>query len=163
MAARRFPPGLPWLPMAALLLVTACAALYGLKSPNVSVTAIEVRELRLLEQKFRVQVRVQNPNDVDIAVNGMSFELELNGKPFATGVSNQVVTVPRYGTGTVEVEVVSGVREVLRQFLDGKKEVPSRWPYRLRGQVSLVQPYSLTIPYDTTGEIDLGRFGGVPR
>jgi LEA14-like dessication related protein len=152
-----------WLPVAVLLLASACASLHGLKSPKVSVAGLEIRELRLLEQKMRVQVRVQNPNDVDLAVTGMSFDLEVNGKPFATGVSSQPVTVPRYGTGTVEVDVASNVRDVLRQVLEARKDAPTRWPYRLRGRVSLVEPYATTLQYDTTGEVDLGRFGGLLR
>ena len=57
----------------------------------------------------------------------------------------------------------SKAKKVQVKDLEARKDAPTRWPYRLRGRVSLVEPYATTLQYDTTGEVDLGRFGGLLR
>ena len=53
-----------------------------------------------------MQLRIQNQNDADISLNGIRFEIERNDREFGNGISGQTVTVPRFGSETVNVEVV---------------------------------------------------------
>ncbi len=61
-----------------------------------------------------------NPNDVEIPLTGLNFEVEVNGQPFARGVSNKPVTVPRLGEEILEVTAVSTLANVLRQITEWK-------------------------------------------
>ncbi|MBK7661433.1 MAG: LEA type 2 family protein [Betaproteobacteria bacterium] len=145
------------LALAALLCLAAgCATLYGLDPPRVNVSSVTPVDFTLLEQKFLVKVRVQNPNDVDLEVKGMTFDLDLNGKSFATGVSGQAVTIPRFGSDLVEVEMVSGIAGVVRQFAGmAGGAAPARFTWRLKGKLHLAQPVPASIGFDESGEIEI--------
>lgn len=145
------------LALAALLALAAgCATLYGLAPPRVNVSSVTPVDFTLLEQKFLVKVRVQNPNDADLEVKGMTFDLGLNGKSFATGVSGQSVTIPRFGSNLVEVEMVSGLAGVVRQFAGvAGGTAPPRFTWRLQGKLHLSQPVPASLGFDESGEIEI--------
>lgn len=108
----------------------------------------------LLEQRYRLELRVQNPNDREIAVRGLDYELRLNERPFATGVSSAAVTLPAYGTQVVELEAFSGLREFVEQFLEVGRRGSGVVRYRLTGHVRLASP-PVTLPFDRSGEFSL--------
>lgn len=140
---------------AAAALVAALAGCAVVREPlSATVAGIRPLEVGLLEQRFAVTVRVLNPNDFDIAFDGVVFDLELNGKPFARGVANDRGTIPRFGEALIEVNVVSGLAGVLRQIREvqaGREKVA----YRLSGRLS-AGPLG-TVPFDTKGELRLPR------
>ena len=147
------PPIAVWLRLF-VLVVAGCATLSGLDAPRVSVSNITPQDLTFFEQQFLVALRVQNPNDVPLGVKGMTFNLDVNGKSFATGLSNQQVTVPRFGSEVVEVEVFSGLTGILRQLQGFAAGGPPRLTYRLRGKVYLDEPAAVVLPFDEQGEIE---------
>ena len=130
-----------------------------LEPPRVSLANIRVEEVSGLETAFEIQMRVFNANDVDLKVKGIKAELEINGQPFATGVSNAPVEIPSYGTELVTITVYSSVikmfksvyglkgSEGLKYRLNGKIRVsagnnmmPTSLPFESEGQVSLKAP-----------------------
>ena len=60
-----------------------------------------------------IKVRLLNPNDTEIAFDGVAFDLEINGQPFAKGVSDQKGVVPRFGEAVITMKVVSGLGSFL--------------------------------------------------
>lgn len=97
-----------------------------------------------MEMRFAVKLRVQNPNDDAIDFDGIALELELNDKPFATGVSDQRGSVPRFGEAVVNIPVTVSAIAVVRQALgviDGKS--------------------SESVPYSVHGRLAGGLLGGV--
>ncbi|HQR51973.1 MAG TPA: LEA type 2 family protein [Burkholderiales bacterium] len=146
----------PWVRiLAASLVLAGCATLAGLDAPRVSISNITPQDMTLFEQKFIVTLRIQNPNDVPLGVTGISFNLDLNGKSFASGLSSQQVTVPRFGSEVIDVEVFSGLTGILRQLQTFAAGGSPRFTYRLRGKAYLDQPTSLALPFDEQGEIEL--------
>ena len=90
-----------------------------------------------MEMRFKVKLRVQNPNETAIDFDGLALDLDLNGRPFATGVSDGAGSVPRFGETLIEIPVSVSAIAVVRQALgviegDGKAEVP----YALRGRLA---------------------------
>jgi LEA14-like dessication related protein len=140
-----------WLVVAAL---AACSAM-RLQAPKVSLADFELRGGNLVEQRFALKLRVQNPNDREIAIQGLSFDIDLNGKPFAHGVGDKAATVPRFGEGIVEVEAVSNLGNLLRQIGDLAKSGRDGVPYRVKGQV-LADGIG-SVPFDSRGEWKLPR------
>ena len=63
-----------------------------------------------LEMRFSLKLRVQNPNDAPIDYDGISVALDLNGTPFASGVSDRSGTVPRFGEAVLDVPVSVSAR-----------------------------------------------------
>ncbi len=104
-----------------LLGIGGCAAL---PDPlNVSVAGVESLPGEGLELRMLVKLRVQNPNDREIAYTGTAVRLDVLGKAFASGVSGEGGTLPRFGETVVAVPVTVSVLRMVRQVMgmvDGK-------------------------------------------
>jgi LEA14-like dessication related protein len=138
---------------ALMFLLGGCASLMWTgEKPTVDIVSIMPKEIRLLEQTFTMELRIQNPSDSELDINGMAFELEINGQPFAKGVSNQGVKVERLSTKIVQVEAYTGFTSILRQLSEARKGgYASGFKYRLKGSVYTGSP-SIRIPFDEAGE-----------
>lgn len=141
--------------------ISGCASLQGLEPPSVNIADISLQDATLLEQRYRLQLRIQNPNPVEFAIDGLSYELEINGKPFAKGLSNQKVTVQRYSSALIDVEGTSNLMDILRQLSGVQKGDMKLVQYRLRGKLGLDD--GSRVPFESQGEIDLPNlFPGAP-
>ncbi len=136
-----------------LILSNGCASLFWMgEKPHVDIVNVVPKEMRLLEQTFLLELRIQNPTETDLDINGLSFELEINGQPFARGVSNKSVKVERLSTKVVEVEAYTGLTSILRQLSEVKKgSYASGFKYRIKGSLHTGAP-SFRIPFDEEGE-----------
>jgi LEA14-like dessication related protein len=88
-----------------LLALAGCAVMSDRDAPRVTVAGVEPIEGQAFELRFDVKLRVQNPNGTPINYDGVALDLELNGKPFASGVSDQRGTVSRFSE---TVQLVAG-------------------------------------------------------
>lgn len=114
-----------------------CAGFFGQDPLRVNVAGIEPLQGQGMEMRFNVKLRVQNPNESAIDYNGVSLELDLNGKPFASGVSDQTGTVPRFGETVVNVPLTVPAFAAVRQAFAFADSVQSgRIPYVLRGRLA---------------------------
>jgi LEA14-like dessication related protein len=140
-----------WVLLVCALFLSACAG-WGIREPlGVTIADITPLEMNVLEQRYAVKVRLMNPNDADIAFDGVAFDLEINGQHFAKGVSNQGGVVPRFGEAVIDLQVVSGLQHILRQIAEFQKGERTGISYRIKG--SLHSPSLLgSIPFNTTGE-----------
>ncbi|NML31276.1 LEA type 2 family protein [Paraburkholderia antibiotica] len=121
----------------ATLTLSACAGLLGGDPLRVSVAGIEPLQGQGLEMRFNLKLRVQNPNDTAVSFNGISLDLDLNGKPFASGVSDQSGTVPRFGETIVSVPLTVPAFAAVRQALAFAGAAQSgQFPYTLHGKLA---------------------------
>lgn len=123
-----------------------------LEPPRAQLAGIRVSSLKMFEAAFQVDVRLFNTNDVALEIKAVDCELELNGKPFAAGVSKNSVTLPAYGTETISVLLYSSVVDVLKGLagLGGEE----RLRYRIAGRIHLGGGFLLpsTVPFSAEGE-----------
>jgi len=136
--------------ISALLLLGGCAAL-SLKAPSVTLADIKVLKAGLFEQRFDFKLRVQNPNDKEIAITGMSFAVEINDKPFARGVSNKGVTVPRLEERILEVTAVSNLYSILSQIHELLYGNSKGFSYRIKGRL-FTEAYG-ELDFDESGSL----------
>jgi LEA14-like dessication related protein len=142
----------PWLLIALLASLAGCAGiLFTPDPPRVTLADVRVAEVKLFEQKYRVALRIQNPNPFEVQAVGLDYELTVNGQPFCTGVWSKGVTVGPYATEVVEVEAFSDLTAILRQLRTLNKENLHKLPYRLRGHVRLGDG-GRRLPFDHRGE-----------
>lgn len=141
----------------AALLLTACAAFVS-KPPEVTLAGLDLESIGLFEQRYVLQLRVRNPNDADIPVDGLSFEVEVNGTHFASGISNQAVTIPRLGEAVLEVPATSNLASFLRQWRDPEQGGPAGLDYRIHGSLRVAGHGAL--PFDHEGEVPLPSLPG---
>ena len=156
------------LPAAALLvaaILTGCVGLPpGTQPPAVTLADLALGSGGLFEQQFNLRLRIQNPNPDEFKVDGIAFDLEVNGQPFAKGVGNQLVTVPRYGSAFMAVEAISmlggSVAFLAKQFgrlLDGNKPV---FKYRIKGVLSIAG--GPRVAFEEAGEFDFSALASRP-
>jgi LEA14-like dessication related protein len=140
---------------AMLLFVAGCASITSLEAPQVQVTSLEFLEPTRgsMEQRFAVGLRLTNPNNRDLAVDGLDFELDLNDRRLARGVTSQGFSLPRLGEAETTVIVTTSVFDLLRQAIDfsGRKDIPL--DYRLSGRVHLASGFVRTVPFDHRGKL----------
>lgn len=143
--------------MLALLLLSACAGLgQRYESVRVSLVGLEVTEVQLFEQRYGLTLRVQNPNSAALSIDGLSFEVKLNGKPFAHGVSNQAVEIPAYGEEVLKMNIVSSLFRVVDQLRALEQQNGKPVSYRISGHVGLAGGLG-RIPFDQQGEFGGGQ------
>ena len=82
---------------------------------SVTLSDIQPGEMGLLEQEYLIKIRVQNPNNVEIPVSGLSYRIELNGKYFAKGVSKQDVTIPAFGEVVLDATAIGSLSGIMLQ------------------------------------------------
>lgn len=139
-----------------VLLLSACGTPGLDQKRKVALAGLEPQELGLFEQRFLVTLRVTNPNDASVTVDGVEFNLELNGQPFASGVGKERITLPRMGDAQVKLSVTTNLGSLWKQLraLQGGKPIG----YRMVGK--LYTPWLPGgIPFDRKGELPgLGEF-----
>jgi LEA14-like dessication related protein len=153
-AQRRF-HHLFFLSMIAVFTASGCAGIrMHTEPPYVSLVNMNILQIGIFEQRFLLQLRIQNPNDFALSISGMKYKLMINEKDFARGVNRHSVTLPAYGEEIVDVEVVSDLGSLLNQIRELGTGQIQTLSYRLSGSASLANSL-IKLPFDYQGEVDL--------
>lgn len=102
------------------LLFAALAACAGLPNRDpliVNVAGIEPLPGEGMELNLAIRLRVQNPNDAPVSFSGAAVSLDLNGRRLASGVTDSIGTVPRYGEVVITMPVTISAFDMARQVL----------------------------------------------
>lgn len=147
--ARRFP-----LLLLLALALSSCALLVPkLQTPRLSIVNIEVRKASFVEQQLRVRVRVENPNDRSLPVQGLSYTLYISGQAFATGASDASFVVPALGNAEFDMDVTANAAGALFTIL--AKPPGQSIDYRMKGRVELSRGWLRSIPFEQSGSFVL--------
>jgi LEA14-like dessication related protein len=141
----------------AMLMLSACASMPSRDPLQVSVAGIESLPGEGMELRLLVKLRVQNPNDTPIEFNGVSLNLDVLGRDFASGVSDQAGTVPRFGETVIAVPVTVSLMRMARQvlgMLDGKPV--DKVTYSMSGKLNGASLFG-TQRFTSKGEFDLPK------
>ncbi len=137
------------------LLLQGCASLFTRpESPIVTVTRLEPAEMGLLEQRYQLTLRVQNPNDFELPIRGLTYKLEINDEEFARGVSSEAVTVKPFGEETIKVNVTSNLLSLVGKLKNLAPNAASGLRYKISGNIALVGE-TFRLPFGKEGEIGL--------
>lgn len=90
---------------AAVLLLAGCASTAGYARPEVSLVGVRLADVSLFETTAVFTVRLINPGQRSLVVDGGVFDFYLNGARVGTGTSTTRLEVPGLQTGTQEVTV----------------------------------------------------------
>jgi LEA14-like dessication related protein len=126
-----------WLCATTLLVLAGCASMPNRDPLVVTVAGIEPLQGEGMELRLLVKLRVQNPNDAPVDYDGVSLNLDVQGRSFASGVSAETGSVPRFGEAVVTVPVTVSMLRMVRQvvgMLDGKPI--ERITYEMSGKLS---------------------------
>jgi LEA14-like dessication related protein len=141
--------------MAPALLLSACAVT-RLQPPDVQPTSVELMDVALDRQRFKVGMHVQNPNDRDLPIKSANCTLEIQGVEVGRGETSQPFNVPAHGESDVDVIVTTNAATSLPNLVlrlaQGGGQLPS---YRLSGSVNPDIAWLPPIPFSKSGQITL--------
>ena len=143
------------------LLLAGCAGLQSRQeAPRVTLVGIKVIEIGLLEQRFGLTLRVQNPDRAALDIDGISFTVEINGKSFAQGVGASEVRVPGFGETLLTVRASSTLLDIVEQLRDlEQRNAPV--DYRIHGSISQ-RGSLLRLPFEQRGRLGGGSARPAP-
>jgi LEA14-like dessication related protein len=137
------------------LLVAACAGMPGHEPVQVTVADIDSLPSEGMEVRMLVKLRVQNPNDAPIEYDGVYLKFEVQGNAFATGVSDERGTIPRFGESIVSVPVTASALRIALQTLGmiANNQLPEKIHYRMDGKLN--GPMFGSTSFQSQGELRL--------
>ena len=139
--------------LSCLLLLSGCASMPHRDPLNVTVAGIEPLKGEGLEMRMLVNLRVQNPNDAPIDFNGTAVKMSVQGKTFASGVSDTSGSVPRFGETVVSVPITISAMNMIQQAMGlFRSSSLDKVHYEMKGK--LHAPSSST-HFAVAGELDL--------
>ena len=140
---------------AMLVFLAGCAGVgKHLEPPRVKMANIRPESFNLLETVFEVQLRVFNTNDTPLYIKGVESEIEINGKPFAFGVSQSDVEIPAYGTALLPLRVYSSVFDIIKSAVGLQNQ--DQLNYHIKGKLRLGGgAFPSSLPFESEGQISL--------
>ena len=122
--------------LGAALTLAGCASMPGRDPVQVTVADIESLPGEGMELRMLVKLRVQNPNDAPIEYSGVYVRLDVQDKNFASGVSDEHGTIPRFGESIVSVPVTASMLRVALNALGilGGNQI-DKLSYKLEGKL----------------------------
>ena len=148
------------------LFFAACAALLAacstmpsnLVPPSVEVIGVQMMSTDMFAQRFKLRIKVVNPNDLELAVRGLEYEVLMMGDSFAEGVSNQSFLLPARGEAEFDMLVttnfVSSFGRLLSRVSGGKLE---NVDYEITGKVMVDKGMVRSIPFNHRGTVDFAK------
>ena len=149
-----------WIALCLCLLILGssligCSGLFRtMERPRINIVNVTPKEFKLFEQVFDVELRVQNPNESALSINGLAFELEINDRQFATGVSDESATVDRLSSLVIHVQAVTSISGILQQIAHLQRTGTPLVTYRIKGIIYSGSP-SVKLRFDDSGEIKI--------
>lgn len=143
-----------------LVALGACASplTSEFERPEVRLAGIGMGRPGLFEQELILSLRIDNPNDYEIAVQRVSFDLEVNDEHFASGRSTQNFELPALGEATVPVSVDVPTRDFLERLMGLGAE--GRFDYRLSGTAELDHWLLDELPFEREGSLSVPDIPG---
>jgi LEA14-like dessication related protein len=145
--------------LASIAALAACSS-FGPKlvSPQLSLEGIQILSADMFAQQFKVRVKVENPNALEVAVKGIEYDIELMGDSFAEGTTDHSFVLPALGEAefdmTVNTNFVSSLGRLVSRMKGGKLEDVQ---YTITGKLLLEKGVMRTIPFSRSGTVDFTR------
>ena len=140
----------------ALLMLSGCIST-KLEAPKLSIVNVGMVSADIFSQQFRIRLHVQNPNDRELSIKAIEYELFLQGDSFAEGISDQPFVVPAFGEAEFDTVVSTNFMSSVGRLLskldsnDGGKV-----HYAITGKVHLSKGLLRKVPFSEQGMVDLG-------
>ena len=142
--------------LASLTLLAACSLFAPtFERPNLQVIGIQMLDGNFFQQNFLVRLKIQNPNDRALPVNGLNADLKVGGENFANGVSNHAFTVGAFGEVEFEMTVSANMAVALLKLLAKNDKQSEAIDYELSGKVSIDLPFMRSLPFRQNGSYSL--------
>lgn len=122
-----------------------------IEPPKISLVNIKVQSIKLFETILQIELRVMNPNDIHLEIKGLDCNLALNGKKFASGVSDTRTKIPPFRSAIVPMTIYSSVFDAFKGLTTSRRTQDLH--YKVEGRVHLTKGLLLPaiIPFSSEG------------
>lgn len=142
-----------------LLALAGCASLGPkLEAPTLKVLDVKIIKGDFFEQQLAVRMQVQNPNDRELAIQGVTYTLELGGEELGRGLSGSRFVLPARGQAEFDMQVTVNLAGTLFKLAEQARRAggrPDEVVYRLRGEVRLSRGLIRQVSFDEQGTLRL--------
>lgn len=124
------------------------------KIPDIKIKDVKVKNLSFTSADLIAQVEVSNPNDFDLGLSNLNYQLTVNQQNWGQGKINQNSSIPKKGKGLVEIPVKLNILSAGKSAYNALvNKAPME--YQLTGNVTLDTGLDLlkkqNIPLDIKG------------
>jgi len=119
-----------------------------LERPTLSVVGVQILKSDLWHQELKVRMRVQNPNDRSLPVEGIIYQLDVEGQELAHGMSGDRFVVPALGEAEFDMSVSANMANMVFKLLSRNSNEAQ---YRIYGKISLSAGLLRSIRFDDHG------------
>ena len=123
--------------------------------PRLTVVRVDVEGTQILQQRFRVHMRVENPNSRALPIRTLTFTMQLAGEDFGYGAIAAPFTVPALGEAEFDTLVTTDLATALIKILPKIKDRSQPIEYRLVGKVETDLAFLSSVPFDQRGSFTL--------
>jgi len=126
--------------------LTGCASWFVDDEPDpvVHLVKVEVVRAKLLEQKFLLHFRIDNPNDSDLNVRSLEYRIHLGDILLTEGEYDNWFSIGPKHSAYVKVPIRTNLWPKVRDLVKMLKNPDQSIPYRLEGELKT----GLFIPHD---------------
>jgi len=103
--------------------------------PAVHLVKVEVVRAKLLEQKFILHFRIDNPNDSELTVRGLEYRVHLADMLLAEGEHEHWITVGAKSSAFYKVPIRTNLWPKVKDVVKMLKNPHQQVPYRLQGEM----------------------------
>jgi LEA14-like dessication related protein len=142
-------------------LLAGCATLgSNLVSPTVSVLNVQMLSTDMFAQKFKVRIKVENPNDIELKVTGIEFEILLMGDGFAEGNSTDQFLLPAKGEAEFDMAITTNFVSSLGRLISrmGGAKL-ANVDYEIVGTLYVSKGMVKKVPFNHKGTVDFTKAG----
>lgn len=125
--------------LALLLTLTGCASLSSLDPPSVDLAGLGPMPSDDGQPRFLITLRVANPNAKDLHIEGIYYELSVEGHKLFNGASAKPTTIPAYAEGELTLTAAPSLLGAIGLFktLVTSNPNPDRIRYSLNTKLSM--------------------------
>lgn len=117
---------------------SGCATL-NIDEPHIALTRLApAKSGSSFGTLFEIDIKITNPNGIALPIKGMSYRLDINGAELLYGTSNQIPSIPAYGSETITLQVEANLLSAPKLFLALNKATSIS--YALRTKIDLSGP-----------------------
>jgi len=127
--------------LASPFLLAGCATFtQPIDPPNVTVDSFSSVPSEKGAPRFHIKLLVQNPNEQELDIAGVSYSIALAGHEVVTGVSNDVPIIDGYGEAIVTLDASLRLFQLLRLLANLGQTEADELPYRFSAKIDFKGP-----------------------
>lgn len=121
----------------------------GIIEPTVQVEGVNLKSINAKGATMLFDVKVDNPNAFGLKVKGLSYDIDVGGKPFTTGELESGAEVAANGSSVIQIPIAMKYTDVFYSITDLIQKKAA--PYTIRGSANLG---IISIPFKHSGQLE---------